>query len=220
MAYLPKSKIKIQSTSGGELVYKLTKKPYIGSFIEVSNGKYYAGGDPTNLTTELEPSTENTTVQFGEHPDVQNYKKLHKPPFNSLKVTEEVIGTKPKPTETDYQNGFYLRFFAKRHNLENSYIEIDADTYYKLTKKNPQYDYRLYKPGNIEWSLRGDAEKTNNAQLKRLEKDFPLLYLLFPVLNEYQASTAVVRTESPTFNYQYGGVTQVTSGTSGGGSGY
>ena len=66
----------------------------------------------------------------------------------------------------------------------------------------------------------GDAEKTNSAQLKLLEKEFPLLYLLFPILNEFQNTTStVIRTEAPTFNYQYGGVTQ-TSGTSGGGSGY
>ena len=50
----------------------------------------------------------------------------------------------------------------------------------------------------------------------KLSSPTPKVYILFPVLNEYQASTAVVRTESPTFNYQYGGVTQVTSGTSGG----
>ena len=147
-------------------------------------------------------------------------KKINPQTFNALKTTREVVATRVKPEDEDYNRGFYMRFFVKKHNLENSYMEIDAETYHKLVNKNPQYDYRLYKTGNIEWSLRGDAEKTNTLQLKRLEKDFPLLYVLFPILNEFQATTAVVRTETPTFNYQYGGVTQVTSGTSGGGSGY
>ena len=71
MAYLPKSKIKIQNTPGGELNYKLSGKPYVGSFIEVSDGTYYAGNDPTNLNTPLVLARENTTVQFGESVDVQ-----------------------------------------------------------------------------------------------------------------------------------------------------
>ena len=214
MPYLPKSKIKIQNTPGGELVYKLTKKPYIGSFIEVSSGKYYAGGDPTNLNTELVTAIENSSVQFGEHPDVMEYKRLNKAPFEALKTTIDVVGTKTRPSDKDYQNGFYQRFFVKRHNLENSYMEIDADTYLKLVNKNPIYDHRLYKAGSIEWSLMGDAEKTNSLQLKNLEKNFPLLYTLFPILNEFQDSTeVVVRTEAPSFRFVPGGTTQ-TSGTS------
>ena len=40
MAYIPKSKVKIQNTVGGELVYKMTDRDYIGDFIETSNGKF------------------------------------------------------------------------------------------------------------------------------------------------------------------------------------
>ena len=40
MAYLPKSKVKVKNTPGGEFIYKLTKKDYMGSFIETSDGKF------------------------------------------------------------------------------------------------------------------------------------------------------------------------------------
>ena len=59
MAYIPKSKVKIQNTVGDELVYKMTDRDYEGDFIETSNGKFYAGrngtfytsGDPTSGAT-------------------------------------------------------------------------------------------------------------------------------------------------------------------------
>ena len=45
MAYLPKSKHQIKETGGDQFVYKGTKIFYRGFYIEVSNGKYFAGND-------------------------------------------------------------------------------------------------------------------------------------------------------------------------------
>jgi hypothetical protein len=188
MTYIPKSKLKIQSTSGDEFIYKLTKKPYIGTYIETSNYKFYAGGSTTDLSTEIIPSEEISSVEFGYHSDVRKYQILNKTPFNILKKTTPVINTRNTPSEKDHNLGYFLRFFAKKHNLDNDYIEIDPETYVKLKSKLPHHDHRLYKVGQIEWSLKGDVEKTNRLQLKKLEIQFPLLYTLFPLLNEYQSS--------------------------------
>ena len=53
MAYLPKSKIQILDTSGGEFIYKSSRKPYKGPYIETSEGKYYEGSNSLNLNIEL-----------------------------------------------------------------------------------------------------------------------------------------------------------------------
>ena len=74
MAYIPKSKVKIQNTVGGELVYKMTDRDYIGDFIETSNGKFYAGTDTSNFSTELVKAVIPTGVEFGHSPDVIRYK--------------------------------------------------------------------------------------------------------------------------------------------------
>ena len=53
MAYIPKSKVNVSDTHGGEFVIKSTNQDYIGKYIELSNGKYYAGSNPSQLGPEL-----------------------------------------------------------------------------------------------------------------------------------------------------------------------
>ena len=53
MAYIPKSKVNILNTPGGEFLIRSTNQEYIGDYIELSNGKYYAGNNPTQLGQEL-----------------------------------------------------------------------------------------------------------------------------------------------------------------------
>ena len=54
MAYFPKSKISIKETTGDEFIYSSTRKPYIGSYIEFSDGSYYAGKNPRKLGERIE----------------------------------------------------------------------------------------------------------------------------------------------------------------------
>ena len=214
MPYLQKSKVKIQDTPGGELIYKLTKKDYIGSFIETSDGKFYAGGDLLDLSTELELPLVSK-VKFGASKDVVRYKKIKPHPHKTLAVTNPVIGTKIKPTEEDYNKGHFIRYFAKKHNVDNDYIEINDETFVRLSRKDPIYDFRLYKVGFIQWQLKGNVHKINSLKMKELERDFPFLYVLFPIVNEYQkVGRRIVRPQSKRFDYQYPG----SSG--GGGGGY
>ena len=53
MAYIPKSKVSILDTPGGEFINKSTGAPYIGKYLELSNGKYYEGSNPSQLGQEL-----------------------------------------------------------------------------------------------------------------------------------------------------------------------
>ena len=214
MSYSPKSKINIQTTPGGEFVYKLTKRDYIGTYIETSDGSFYAGGDPSDLSTELELPLVSK-VQFGGGPDVQDYKRIKPTPHLFLAKTSPVIGAKPKPTEEDYNRGYFGRFFAKKHNVNTDYIEIDAETYIKLSKKEDIYDYHLYKVGFITWTLKGDVININTNNIEKLKKEFPFLYTLFPLLNEFQKTNKRLQYSTMEgFQYQY------PESSGGGGGGY
>ena len=186
MAYIPKSKVKIQNTVGGELVYKMTDRDYIGDFIETSNGKFYAGTDTSNFSTELVKAVIPTGVEFGHSPDVVRYKKLLKKHFNILKITKTIIGSRPKPQEEDYIRGWFVRYFVKRHNSDFDYMEINEEDFNSILNQDGKYDHRLYKVGNMQWTLKGNVEGINNTNLKRHLKNFPLLNNLFSMLNEYQ----------------------------------
>ena len=58
MRYIPKSNIIISNAKIGEFVRKESYEPYMGKYIETSNGKFYAGKDPLKLNEELLKSSE------------------------------------------------------------------------------------------------------------------------------------------------------------------
>lgn len=69
----------------------------------------------------------------------------------------------PIPTQQDYQNGEFRRYFCKKGN-EILYLEIDKTTFDKLVAKDPQYLFSLYEPFNLPWQLTGvkeEVERTN-----------------------------------------------------------
>ena len=73
-----------------------------------------------------------------------------------------------------------------------------------MERKDSTYDYRLYEVGAIEWALSGKVHEINNLNIKLREKEFPFLYVLFPVLNEYQKiGRRVMRNKSTKFSYRY-----------------
>ena len=76
MPFIPRSKIIIKNTSGDELVYKDSRKSYIGSYIETSKGKLYAGTDNVNPGLELVKLRDKVTLTdkiFGYTKDVRKF---------------------------------------------------------------------------------------------------------------------------------------------------
>jgi hypothetical protein len=184
MAYVPKSKYKILNTPGGELIYIGSTLPYIGDYIKMSNGTYYAGKDILKLKREL---VEPITLPKGfTHSVIQNkYNKLKPKKFDFLNKTQTIFPSKTIPLLKDYKKGFIKRYFAKRNNNDLGFMEIGKDTYISIQKRKGEYDHNLYTIGTIEWSLDGDIVKTNKNILDQKEKHFPNISLLFPILNEY-----------------------------------
>tara|TARA_R110001592_G_scaffold336422_1_gene621976 strand:+ start:4061 stop:4804 length:744 start_codon:yes stop_codon:yes gene_type:complete len=106
--------------------------------------------------------------------------------FSAINNHNPIIATKTKPTNKNYERGYYTRFFCKRNNANNIYFEIDEKTYKSLTKQNSKYDFNLYTAGKIRWSIDGDIMKSNKIILSQLEGKFPNISLLFTKLNEFQ----------------------------------
>ena len=65
MAYIPQNKYQIKYTNGNE--YRLVNEsiPYVGNYIELSNGKIFAGDNIQNLRgalTLINNNTQNSNV--------------------------------------------------------------------------------------------------------------------------------------------------------------
>jgi hypothetical protein len=217
MAYLPKQKIQFLNTAGGELVYKSTNKKYVGDYMETSKGKFFVGKNISALGPELlKPKT--TTVNFGSGEDFNSYKKLKPKTYSRISKTKAIPTTKNTPDEKDYEKGYYNRYFIQKLNENYSYQEVDRTTYSDIKSNSKKYDFNLYISDFIVWSVKGEnCKKTNNLTLKRKEKKYTYLSLIFPILDEFKEEDKgdSIPINSLGYTYPSGG----GGSTSGGGGG-
>jgi hypothetical protein len=204
--YYPKSQITPNLyTNGDEFVLSTNNSGYSGYYFKISTGKYFTGRNQDDRpNVELIPVTslsqdDNNTP----NPNINiNVLSLDSTDFLSTQYevnTEEVfnyfalkninIYDPPKsiipyynpvqPSNQDYQNGEFRRFFCKKTN-EIQYIEIDVPTYNKLIAQDSQILWQLYKPFNITWKLTGTIQEVvrinyNIVQLASKTKSLPML---------------------------------------------
>lgn len=198
--YYPKSQITPNLyTNGGEFVYATTKESYSGYYFKISTGKYFTGRNQDDRpNVELIVDTFGDTAQIDpqidfaqENASIDNYTTNNIPystitiDYNTItqnryqKVTALPLYNPVKPSNQDYQNGEFRRFFCKKTN-EIQYIEIDIPTYNKLVAKDPQILWQLYKPFNITWKLTGTVQEVvrvnyNIVKLASKTKNLPML---------------------------------------------
>ena len=187
--YIPKSKVSILQTPGNKFVIALTNQPYQGSYMELSDGSYFAGNNPQNPGEEL-IIKKPVNANFQSNRKSSKYNILKKPIYNNLSKITPIPVSKPKPTPKDYDRGYFTRYFCKRANNQFDYIEIDKKTYNALASQDPKYDFNLYQVGNIKWALSETPTKTvdkiNRNNIKLKANIYPFLIILFDNLSEYE----------------------------------
>tara|TARA_Y100000114_G_scaffold86259_1_gene79797 strand:- start:22 stop:945 length:924 start_codon:yes stop_codon:yes gene_type:complete len=191
MTYIPKSKLNIKNTNGNIYQTKDTKKPYRGKYMELSNGKIFAGVDPLRPGKELELITP-VSNNLGFSGDVRIFKQLKPNIANNITKIKDIPFNKNTPTEDDYTNGFFIRYFVRRSNEKTIYKEISKEVYDSLNEKKQEYDINLYKPGTIKWALTGNVRKINKQLLLQAERRFPNLSLLYPKLDEFNRAKTII----------------------------
>lgn len=203
MAYYPLSQITTNLyTNGFELYNKSTLKSYIGYYYKLSDGKYYSGKTPQDLpsfelisdpklnTTSVSGfniSIESPTSNVGGtvnllYPNDFDYKDYPKyaPTIKYLPYYNPMF-----PTQQDYQNGVFQRFFCKKTN-ETQYIEINKNTFDQLVTKDPKIEFSLYFPFYLDWQLTGTKEQVATVNKKNTE--LTSFRLKLPRLSDYLKS--------------------------------
>jgi hypothetical protein len=205
--YFPKSQITPNLYSNNDLIYKSTGKVYTGYYFKISSGKYYTGRTPDDRPNEelILPEIPVTSATFSTvattissvSPDISLESTLDVIVYNTLFPNLLDITLIPYynpviPTQQDYQNSEFQRYFCKKTN-EIQYIEIDLDQFTKLKAKDPQILYQLYQPFTITWILTGSKEqvaKTNRNIVELASFKQKLFrfgdYLKFDYLKYYQ----------------------------------
>ena len=142
MAYIPKNKIQTNLyTSGGEFVYLDSKLDYVGPYYKLYDGTYFTG----------------------ETPNVPNKKEIILKPASIDSPNNDFVNPAPVynpllPTEQDYKNGEFIRYFSVRRN-QPIYTEIDKITYGKFKSQDAKVSWQLYKVFPLTWKLTGDINQ-------------------------------------------------------------
>jgi len=203
MAYYPLSQITPNLyTNGGEFIYATDGKQYVGYYYKVSDGKFFVGRTPNDVLGNIElikNTTQNNiinpTVLYQEtsiniinasnassdiNPDVIKYNNL----TNSTYTSDTLLPyyNPQQPSQQDYQNTEFRRFFCKKTN-ETTYIEINNKMYNDLVTKNPNILWQLYLPFNITWQLTGDKQQV--AKVNKNMVDLVSVTLKLPYFNLY-----------------------------------
>ena len=158
--YFPKSQIKPNLyTNGGEFAIATTNQEYVGYYFKTSTGKYYTGRNqddrPNEELTSLvtDATTINTSLSIESAVTVVDpiYSYITSSPISPTPVFAPTYNPS-LPTQQDYQNTEFQRYFCKKTN-EIIYIEINKDQFDKLVAKDPQILWQLYKPFTITWHI-------------------------------------------------------------------
>ena len=187
--YIPKSKVNILQTTGTEFINVSTNQVYIGSYMELSNGTFFAGSNSSNPGEKLiRIKPQNTT--FAVSKNNTKYRKLNRSIYDELSKKLNIPISKPQPIIKDYEQGYFTRYFCRRVNDTFNYFEISKKTYDNLFNQNDKYDYNLHIIGEIKWVLLDTPSDfmsaINNNNVKLLLDTYPYLNILFNNLDEYE----------------------------------
>jgi hypothetical protein len=160
MPYFPLSQIKTNLVSSGEFALVGNQEIYYGSYWKTSTGKFFTGKTPQDLPTrEIIPIFQSPVATD----DIELTPSLDSIDYNNITITTPTYSNIPQyiptpPTEQDYQNGEFTRYFCKKSN-ELIYIEIDKPQYDLLISKSPDILWQLYLPFILSWQLTGAQEQ-------------------------------------------------------------
>ena len=71
---------------------------------------------------------------------------------------------KPKPTEQDYNRGYFYRFFVKKINEQGYVKEISEQEYLGIEQGTVAYDVSYYQIQSILWKLTGPLNTIRLSQ--------------------------------------------------------
>lgn len=164
--YYPKSQIITNLYSNGDLSIKSSGEKYIGYYYKISKGQMFSGKTPQDGPNE------ELIIRIDNVNSTDNTFSSKVPLFSAV-----------QPTKKDYEIGEFTRFFCKKTN-EIIYIEIDAITYNKLLKKDPNIYWQLYEPFSIPWSITGEHSAIINRNITGLVQRQKKLYNFQDYLKE------------------------------------
>ena len=205
MIYYPKTQIRTNLfTNGDEFINSVTKELYVGNYYETSLNQQFTGKNPQDPNSvpliPIDETALNPTQTNAENDLVLDV-RFTEPNYAYSIITKQNPNTPQpvypkfyfaKPTQQDYKNTQFNRFFYKVLSGEK-YVEISQNDYNSLINKEAKFLYQSVLAIILPWQLTGTQEevyKTNARTTQNIESQYGIkglgLYLNFDYTKFYK----------------------------------
>lgn len=173
--YYPLTRIKTDLYTRGT-TYKLPNgEPYIGRYYLTYEGKAYTGANPTVGTNEELTRLETTSNKINQvvnnagavYTIVKSQNTISQSNLNSTlnnNQLQELEPYYPVVLESDYQIGYFTRYFAKKVTGPGYIIEISKNQYANIQNNTNPQDFLVYESTSMLWQLTGPLRDTRVSQ--------------------------------------------------------
>ena len=135
---IPLSQIEIKHTDGKELEFIHSGEDFVGFYIETNDGEFFSGTNNIILGKPLRPVIEDMNKNPQPTKRVLKFNLFKRKIKAFLSNTLPIPVMKQFPRESDYSNGYMIRYFAKRIN-HTTYFEIEKTTYDRIKNQDGTY---------------------------------------------------------------------------------
>lgn len=190
--YYPKSKILTnQFTNGNKLVYVRTEQEYVGDYHILSNGKIYTGKNPQDgELKELKISeTAKRPDDVGDFSSVTTSDIVSDRPYDTIRRKKQIPSPRLELLEPTYtapipQYPSYTRYFLRRTN-NAIFTEVSKADYTEIVNQNPRYNWGIYIPFEMPWTLESGRDEEVNRKMVLLTEKRYKVYGFSKFITEY-----------------------------------
>ena len=174
--YYPLTRIKTDLYTRGT-TYKLPNgKPYTGKYYLTYDGRAFAGANPVVGTndelTRLDVNADSSSPTLGANPSIAGNFQYNEYNVAISQNTDGVARTNlddikpyyPLPIASDYQLGYFTRYFAKNVTGPGYIFEISQSDYANIQNNLLPANFRVYETTSMLWQLTGPLRDTRVSQ--------------------------------------------------------
>jgi hypothetical protein len=171
--YYPLARIKTGLYTKGDL-YTLDGKPYTGAYYLTYRGDAYTGTNPLTGGNELlSVKPPPARVNQGVSTTVTQYNQIANNPVsnqqqaaatsNNPATLKQIVPYYPIVLPSDYQRGYFTRYFAKRIADKGYIMEVSKEDW-NMIKTGSDITYQDYEIEDMLWQLTGPLKDTRVSQ--------------------------------------------------------
>jgi hypothetical protein len=138
----------------------------VGYYCLLSTGGVFTGSTfINNVSKRLIPYKQAKQVLENQSKNIYYDTLVKDKGIDKIKTYQTPISFYHPPTEDDYKNGTYIRYFCKPRNQNFGIIEISIDVYNSFINQEKKYNDEYYEVIAIDWKITGPLQDdTSNSQ--------------------------------------------------------